>query len=67
LGEKTTWVLGATLGVEPWRYLRDVLDRLPSHPAERLAELLPGEEARAQRHRGGIVGPGRGNNALPCG
>jgi hypothetical protein len=37
------------LGVEPWRYLRDVLERLPSHPAERLAELLPGAWAQAQR------------------
>jgi hypothetical protein len=36
-------------GVEPWRYLRDVLERLPTHPAERLAELLPDEWARAQR------------------
>ena len=37
------------LGIEPWRYLRDVLERLPSHPAERLGELLPDEWARAQR------------------
>jgi transposase len=37
------------LGVEPWRYLRDVLERLPSHPPERLAELLPEEWAQAQR------------------
>lgn len=37
------------VGVEPWRYLRDVLERLPSHPPERLAELLPDEWARAQR------------------
>jgi transposase len=37
------------LGVEPWAYLRDVLDRLPSHPAQRLAELLPDEWARQQR------------------
>lgn len=37
------------LGVEPWAYLRDVLDRLPSHPAERLVELLPDEWARQQR------------------
>src|SRR5262245_25278025 len=29
------------LGVEPWAYLQDVLCRLPSHPAERFAELLP--------------------------
>jgi transposase len=38
------------LGVEPWRHLRDVLERLPSHSAERLAELLPDEWARAQRN-----------------
>ena len=37
------------LGVEPWRYLRDVLERLPSHPVGRLGELLPNEWARAQR------------------
>jgi transposase len=37
------------LGVEPWHYLRDVLERLPSHPAERLAELLPDEWAKVQR------------------
>jgi transposase len=28
-------------GVEPFAYLRDVLERLPTHPAERLDELLP--------------------------
>ena len=37
------------LGIEPWRYLRDVLERLPSHPPERLAELLPDKWARGQR------------------
>jgi transposase len=37
------------LGVEPWRYLRDVLERLPSHPRERLGELLPGDWARILR------------------
>jgi hypothetical protein len=37
------------LGIEPWRYLRDVLERMPSHPPEQLAELLPDEWARAQR------------------
>jgi transposase len=36
------------LGIEPWRYLRDVLERLPSHARDRLAELLPDEWARAQ-------------------
>src|SRR5205085_190747 len=37
------------LGVEPWRYLRDVLERLPSHPPERLGEFLPDQWARARR------------------
>jgi hypothetical protein len=37
------------LGVEPWAYLKDVLERLPIHPPERLAALLPDEWARAQR------------------
>jgi hypothetical protein len=39
------------LGVEPWRYLRDVLERLPSHQPERLAEFLPDCWAGAQRAR----------------
>ena len=29
------------LNVEPFAYLRDVFDRISSHPAHRLAELLP--------------------------
>jgi hypothetical protein len=37
------------LNVEPWRYLRDVLERLPSYPPDRLAALLPDEWARVQR------------------
>ncbi len=37
------------LGVEPWRYLRDVLGRLPGLPLERLAELLPERWAAAER------------------
>jgi hypothetical protein len=37
------------LGVEPWHYLRDVLEQLPSHPPDRLVELLPDEWAPAQR------------------
>jgi transposase len=42
------------LGIEPWRYLRDVLERLPSHPRERLGELLPEEWAQAQRVAAGM-------------
>jgi transposase len=30
-----------TLGVEPWAYLRDVLDRVSTHPNSRIEELLP--------------------------
>jgi transposase len=37
------------LGIEPWRYLRDALERLPTQPAERLDELLPDRWADAQR------------------
>jgi transposase len=36
------------LGVEPWAYLRDVLTRLPTTPADRLAELLPDRWKAAQ-------------------
>jgi transposase len=28
-------------GLDPWAYLRDVLERLPSHPNSRIDELLP--------------------------
>jgi hypothetical protein len=37
------------LGIEPWRYLRDVLERLPTHPPERLGALLPDRWAGAKR------------------
>jgi len=30
-----------SFGVEPFAYLRDVLDRVSIHPASRIAELLP--------------------------
>lgn len=46
------------LGIEPWRYLRDVLERLPSHPSERLAELLPDDWGRAQRGAVEAASPG---------
>jgi transposase len=53
------------LGVEPWAYLRDVLDRLPSHPAERLAELLPDEWARQQRGATEPAAPGDPSELTP--
>lgn len=28
-------------GLEPFAYLKDVLTRLPTHPASRIEELLP--------------------------
>ena len=28
-------------GHDPYQYLRDILDRLPTHPASRIEELLP--------------------------
>ena len=30
-----------SLGIDAFAYLRDVYERLPSHPVERLEELLP--------------------------
>ena len=36
------------LGIEPWRYLRDVLNVLPTWPPERLAELLPDRWSQVQ-------------------
>jgi len=29
------------LGIDPWAYLRDVIDRVSTHPASRVAELTP--------------------------
>jgi hypothetical protein len=36
-------------GIDPWSYLAAVLTRLSSHPAERIAELLPDVWAQTQR------------------
>ena len=52
-------------GVEPWRYLHDVLERLPSHPPERLAELQPDEWARAQRGRAEAASPNPLDGVVP--
>jgi hypothetical protein len=27
--------------IDPFAYLKDILERLPAHPADRLGELLP--------------------------
>ncbi|MGE5719563.1 MAG: IS66 family transposase [Nocardioidaceae bacterium] len=35
-------------GVEPWAYLKDVLDRMPAHPHNRLGDLLPRQWAAAR-------------------
>jgi transposase len=53
------------LGIEPWRYLRDLLERLPSHPTERLVELLPDEWARMEHEEGAAAVAGdRGPEAM---
>jgi transposase len=39
------------LGIEPFGYLKDVLARLPEHPAEARAELLPANWAKSQREQ----------------
>ena len=36
------------LGIDPFAYLRDIFDRISTHPASRLAELLP-DQWRAER------------------
>lgn len=36
-------------GIDPWSYLADVLARVPSHPSDRIAELLPDAWAQARR------------------
>ncbi len=37
------------LGVEPFAYLRDIFERLSTHPQNRLAELLPDQWRVARR------------------
>lgn len=55
VGGKTAAVLSSFIatckrhGIEPWSYLSDVLTRLPSHPSDRITELLPDVWAAAQR------------------
>jgi transposase len=39
------------LGIEPFTYLRDLLTRLPEHPADRHNELLPAAWAESQRQQ----------------
>ena len=54
-GGKTAAVLSSLVatckrhGLDPWCYLSDVLAHIPSHPTERIAELLPDAWAQAQR------------------
>ncbi len=54
-GGKTAAVLTSLVasckrhGIDPWLYLSDVLARDPSHPSDRLAELLPDTWAATQR------------------
>jgi transposase len=47
------------LGVEPWAYLQDVLTRLPTMPADQLAELLPDRWQAAR-------GPAANSPAVPA-
>jgi transposase len=54
-GGKTAAVLTSLVatckrhGLDPWSYLADVLTRIPTHPTEHIAELLPDAWAQAQR------------------
>jgi transposase len=38
------------LRVDPFAYLKDILERLPTHPADRLGELLPDDWVAANPH-----------------
>jgi IS66 C-terminal element len=40
------------LGVDPFTYLRDVIDRVSTHPARRILELTPREWQRLRVERG---------------
>ena len=46
-GGRTAATLNSLVGsckrhlVDPFAYLKDILERLPSHPVDRLGELLP--------------------------
>jgi transposase len=55
------------LGVEPWAYLRDVLDRVSTHPASRIEELLPDhwEAIRRRRQAATPAEPVDGTDAPP--
>ena len=57
------------LGVEPWRYLRDVLKRLPGLSSDRLGDLLPDRWAATQRHLviGATGPPDRPDEEVPPG
>jgi len=43
---------GKSLGIAPQSYLRDVLDRIITHPASRIDELLP-DRWQERRQAGG--------------
>ena len=42
--------------IDPFEYLREVLARLPDHPADRLAELVPHRWAQSQRDQANPAG-----------
>ena len=42
------------LGIDPQAYLRDVLDRISTHPAKRIDELLP--DRWQELHQAGAAG-----------
>jgi transposase len=39
------------LGLDPWRYLRDVLELIPKHPMKQIADLTPAGYARILQQR----------------
>ena len=43
-----------TMGIDPQAYLRDMLDRISTHPSRRIAELLP-DRWQARSNREGLT------------
>jgi hypothetical protein len=53
------------LGVEPWAYLKDVLSRLPTTPAERHVELLPDRWQATQQQAAQVYAAPSADSASP--
>jgi len=52
-GQRRSWTSFITtckrLGIDPFAYLRDIFERISTHPGSRLEELLPDQWLAARR------------------